>query len=131
MKLLGIQHYSIVITDVDKSRHFYREVLGMRELKPPDRFSTATWMECAGTEIHLIPQEDLHEGPSPARSERAVRDGIDTHIAFVVASISDAQTYLAEKGIEVMCGPRPRGDGVEQLYVRDPDGYLIELFEWG
>ena len=26
--------------------------------------------------------------------------------------------------------PRPRGDGVMQLYIRDPDGYVIEFFAW-
>lgn len=131
MRLLGLQHVSITVTDKEKSRDFYRDVLGMREIPHPDRFSTVTWLEAAGTEIHLIPADERHKGPSIPLSDVAVADGEDTHVAFAVASLPAAIAHLEQLQVPLACGPRPRGDGPHQLYVRDPDGYLIELFAWG
>lgn len=130
MKLLGLQHCSLVVTDLEKSRQFYGQVLGMRSIEPPDTLSDLAWFESAGTEIHLIPQVAYHKGPSIPHSEEAIRDGADTHLAFAIASVDAALSHLAAHNVEVLCGPRPRGDGPQQLYIRDPDGYLIELFAW-
>jgi len=38
--------------------------------------------------------------------------------------------HLRAHDVEIVGGPRPRGDGVQQLYICDPDGYIIELFVW-
>lgn len=32
-------------------------------------------------------------------------------------------------GLEPSAGPMRRGDGVLQAYFRDPDGYVVELFQ--
>ena len=36
---------------------------------------------------------------------------------------------LNERGIEIGGGPMPRGDGVDQAFFLDPDGYVVEVFE--
>jgi catechol 2,3-dioxygenase-like lactoylglutathione lyase family enzyme len=33
--------------------------------------------------------------------------------------------------VQIVCGPRPRWNGGEQLYFCDPDGYVLELFVRG
>lgn len=131
MKLLGLQHVSIVVTDMEKSRHFYGNVLGMRPLQPPGAPTTVAWFEAAGTEIHLILHQPGYNEPTIPQSAPSINDGGATHLAFAVNSIAATIQQLAETGTEIICGPRPRGDGVEQVYVQDPDGYLIELFVWG
>jgi len=40
------------------------------------------------------------------------------------------QATLEQHGIAILGGPMLRGDGVEQLYLYDPDGYLLECFHW-
>jgi len=52
------------------------------------------------------------------------------HFAFEVANLEEARQHLQAHDIAIVGGPRPRGDGVMQMYVRDPDGYIIELFIW-
>jgi catechol 2,3-dioxygenase-like lactoylglutathione lyase family enzyme len=51
-----------------------------------------------------------------------------THLAFEVDNLEDALQCLKTHNIEIVGGPSPRGDGVMQLYVCDPDGYIVELF---
>jgi catechol 2,3-dioxygenase-like lactoylglutathione lyase family enzyme len=36
--------------------------------------------------------------------------------------------HLHTLNVEIVSGPRQRGDGVQQVFICDPDGYLIELF---
>lgn len=60
----------------------------------------------------------------------AKRTGLATHMAFDVADLEAARQHLERQGVEIVGGPMARGDGVMQLYVHDPDGYLIELFQW-
>jgi catechol 2,3-dioxygenase-like lactoylglutathione lyase family enzyme len=47
---------------------------------------------------------------------------------FEVEDLEEAQRHLKVHGVAIVCGPRPRRNDGEQLYVRDPDGYVIELF---
>jgi catechol 2,3-dioxygenase-like lactoylglutathione lyase family enzyme len=52
------------------------------------------------------------------------------HVAFEVADLEEARQHLQAYDVTIVGGPRPRGDGVMQLYVCDPDGYIVELFVW-
>jgi len=56
------------------------------------------------------------------------RETLITHVAFEVDDLEEAQRHLKNSNIPIVCGPRPRFDGKEQLYFCDPDGYAIELF---
>jgi catechol 2,3-dioxygenase-like lactoylglutathione lyase family enzyme len=38
---------------------------------------------------------------------------------------------LQANGGELVGGPRPRGDGVTQVYLADPDGHVVELMQVG
>ena len=56
--------------------------------------------------------------------------GLATHFALEVTDLRALKTHLEHHGANIVSGPLMRGDGAEQLYVHDPDGYLIEFFEW-
>jgi catechol 2,3-dioxygenase-like lactoylglutathione lyase family enzyme len=45
-----------------------------------------------------------------------------------VADALVAAARLKELGIPLAAGPKQRPDGPTQIYVQDPDGYLVELF---
>ena len=40
-----------------------------------------------------------------------------------------ARERLDGHGVPLVGGPMPRGDGYVQLFFRDPDGYVLELFQ--
>jgi catechol 2,3-dioxygenase-like lactoylglutathione lyase family enzyme len=65
----------------------------------------------------------LEPGPSAAA-------GLASHIAIEVDDLHAARARLAEHGVELVGGPMPRGDGVTQVFFRDPDGYVLEYFQW-
>ena len=117
----SLDHVGILVADTTRSVEFYREILGLKEI--PSHFPGARWMEIApGAELHLI----------PGRRAR-VTDG-DSHFAFATLDLGpvierlDAHHVLwgNGRGIASTLSTR-RTDGVLQIFLEDPDGYLIEI----
>ena len=130
IQITDLNHVTIVVKDLDASRRFYGEALGMVEAQRPDRMTfKGAWMRQGSAELHLVQADWSCQPPGDALAvpnERA-DVGRARHIAFAVADLDAAQAHLASQGVAVVLGPRGRGDGVIQMYCYDPDGHLIEL----
>jgi len=129
--MMKLQHCSLVVRDLAKSRWFYGTVLGMEEVARPPNFTfDGAWFRGDESEFHLIAASDTTAPPGFEDPGPAGHTGLATHIALEVTDLSGTKAQLEQYGIEILGGPMPRGDGVVQMYVHDPDGYLIEFFEW-
>ena len=65
-------------------------------------------------------------GPAPV----ADRPAFASHLAFEVQNLDDVIASLGQHNIVIKFGPLARGDGMMQLFVHDPDGYLLEFYSW-
>lgn len=126
MHILRQDHTALLVRDLERSRHFYREVLQMKEVPGLGTI----WLRSGSAEIHLLSLEEAHTDQISAGNDhpRDLAEGHITHIAFEVENLEQVQQHLNDHQIQIVCGPRPRGDTGEQLYICDPDGYVIELF---
>jgi catechol 2,3-dioxygenase-like lactoylglutathione lyase family enzyme len=130
MKITGADHTNRRVRDLQRSLRFYRDVLeleslGLEEFHRKERPIVS--LRVASTFI-------LHLGLDPS-SEPGPTGGYD-HLALMVEE-TDAEAlaeYVRRSGVEIerrLEGVvRVQGEG-EALYVRDPDGYLIELKLYG
>jgi catechol 2,3-dioxygenase-like lactoylglutathione lyase family enzyme len=128
-----LNHAALLVGDVERSRRFYGEVLGLDEVPRPATFDfPGAWFRRGETEIHLIAEREPGRAAEmhPGYADDELARGFGTHIAFEVSSLEGAQRRLGELRVPIAGGPRPRGDGVQQIYVRDPDGYIVELYSW-
>ena len=78
------------------------------------------WYEWNGTQVHIIGQ----------RNEMAAKGlpGVGTHIALQVEDLEEAKKVLTERGIEFReFTPPPNIGNAPVLFVRDPDGNVVEL----
>ncbi len=126
----GIQHCALVVSDLERSRRFYGEALGLAEIPRPSSFAFAgAWFQAGVDEVHLILEGDttMRAGASAHGSGLAV--GLVTHLALEVDDLGAALGRLRGHDIEIGGGPMPRGDGVDQAFVLDPDGYVVEVFQ--
>ena len=132
MKIKRLQHCGLVVSDLEKSRWFYGTVVGLEEVGRPPNFTFAgAWFRCpSGDEFHLIVAGDTTAPPGFKDAGPGKHSGLATHIAFEVEDLAAVKARLEEQGLEILGGPMMRGDGVEQLYLNDPDGYMVEFFQW-
>jgi len=121
----GVVHFSIAVSDLDASRRFYTEILGLQLVTESSQYGMAFLR--AGDDYVILARSDDPIQRSPKDSRRA-------HHAFKVDAdrYDDAKTFLAAKGVEVF-EEEDRRKGVfvgRQFYIRDPDGTVIEFTEW-
>ena len=127
---IRLQHCGLVVSDLERSRRFYGEALGLEELPRPASFTFAgAWFALGDTEIHLLVEADTTGRAGTLPPGPSLAGGLATHLALEVDDLPAWQERLGEHGIPPAAGPMPRGDGVDQLFVLDPDGYVVELFE--
>ena len=120
-----IDHATLVVADLEKSRSFYAGLLGMTEVPRPDFGFPGLWFQAGATQIHLNIQSA--EAGRAGVTYDATKITRALHIAFVVDDAMDAADVLREQGVEIIAGPRNRPDGAVQLYILDPDGHQIEI----
>jgi catechol 2,3-dioxygenase-like lactoylglutathione lyase family enzyme len=122
-----IDHVTIVVRDLDRSRRFYVDALGMEEVPRPSFSFPGLWFQAGPSQVHLI-LEHAESGPAGNRAPAASSISRTQHFAFAVADALVAAARLKELGIPLAAGPKQRPDGPTQIYVQDPDGHLVELF---
>ncbi len=118
-----IDHFAIVVDDVDKSAAFYGDILGLTETPHPDRTPGFRWFIVDGSsQIHLIQKEF-----APFEKNKSM------HLCLATQDLDDMITHLVKNNIPYSDWPGKenavtlRTDGVRQIYVQDPDGYWIEI----
>jgi catechol 2,3-dioxygenase-like lactoylglutathione lyase family enzyme len=123
-----IDHVVLRVADLEKSLHFYRDVLGCTLDKV--QAGIGLWQVRAGASlIDLVPLSGMlgaRGGAGPGEEARNL-----DHFALQVAPFDDAaiRAHLAAHGIAVIeAGQRYGAQGTgPSLYIRDPDGNTVEL----
>jgi catechol 2,3-dioxygenase-like lactoylglutathione lyase family enzyme len=134
---LTINHFSIRTTDLEGTRRFYGDVLGLTDgPRPPFPFPGA-WMyrgdhgDIANAVVHIIGID--HEEPKGLDNYLGSRDekklvgtGSIDHIAFFADGLAGMLDHLESRG--VTCRQRTVPNiGLHQLFLEDPNGVTIEL----
>ncbi|MGB0387441.1 MAG: VOC family protein [Ardenticatenaceae bacterium] len=128
--MLKLQHGSLVVTDLDKSKAFYGDYLGMEEIPRSPTFTfDGAWFLSEGTEIHMILDADTTAPAGLPPAGKGEQTGLATHFAFLVDNVYEMAERAQNMNVPIVGGPMLRGDGILQLYLHDPDRYLIELFQ--
>ena len=122
-----IDHITLVVKDLDVASQFYRDVLGMRQVERPAFSFPGAWFQAGATQIHMnIAGEEAGEpGIRVVGAKNAPRA---FHFAFEVDDCDAAAGKLQASGHRLEVAPRDRPDGARQMYIRDPDGHLVELY---
>ncbi|WP_367754833.1 VOC family protein [Flavobacterium sp. WC2421] len=120
---LTLNHDAISVKDVNRSVDFYKNVLHLQEITNRTEKEGIRWMSLGdGKELHLI--STIKE---PVVINKAV------HIAFTTPEFDHFMNVLKEMKITYSDWAGSlnkisiRADGIQQVYIQDPDGYWIEI----
>ena len=129
MDIKRVDHYSIRTLDLEASRRFYTDVIGLSEgPRPPFDFPGA-WFQVGGNQLHLL------VGEQPTFRESKGVDSRDIHFAVRVRSFRAALEFLQSKGyrenpdddlMSMKVSPHATA-GFPQIYILDPDRNVIEI----
>src|SRR5881409_4505080 len=118
-------HTRYRVKDLEKTVAFYRDVLGLKELRRQrsGRGSQLVFLKAPGSDEEIEICKFDESGP--------VVVGPDlTHLAFEVEDLDKFAKHAASKGYQLSDGPHPSGIG-KIAFIDAPEGYEIELIERG
>jgi catechol-2,3-dioxygenase len=119
--ITGFSELTLQAQDPDALARFYREAFGLPELS---RGEDRVWLRVGnGARLGLW---------KPGAKEFGDRGGAHVHFAFAVepAALDALADRLRASGIEVR-GPLQHEGGDRSLYVRDPEGNVVEAWDLG
>jgi len=126
LRVRSVDHVTLVVKDLDSSRAFYVEALGMQEVERPGFSFDGMWLQAGDTQVHFILEHE-HSSPAGNPVPEDQRRPRAPHFAFLVDDAAAFLPRLEALGIAVASGPTERPDGAMQVFLFDPDGHLVEL----
>lgn len=117
-------HTRYRVNDLERTVKFYREILGLQEVKrhKSPRGSELAFLKAPESE-ELI--EICH---FPGSDSVQVQTDL-THLAFEVDSLAEFEQHLAKHGLKYSDGPTTTSTGTTFAFIGAPEGYEIELIE--
>ncbi|HZJ63761.1 MAG TPA: VOC family protein [Kofleriaceae bacterium] len=117
MSITGMNHFTVLTSDLDVTRAFYIDLLGLTEGFRPDLGFPGAWLYAGGEAIlHII----------AGRSLPVERRGVIDHMAFSARDLRAVAARLAERNIQYDLRRLP-STGSWQLFCFDPSGARVEL----
>jgi catechol 2,3-dioxygenase-like lactoylglutathione lyase family enzyme len=118
----------LVVADADRSRDWYRDVLGATVVR--EYAGTSCVLQLLGTWLLLV------TGGGPTRDKPTVSfdtpadpDRVSSEMIFRVPDCQRAYEVLRQRGAEFLAPPLVNGRET-RAFLRDPDGHLFEISEY-
>jgi len=127
--LKSIHHIAIICSDIEVSKRFYTEILGLEIIREVYREERQSWkVDLALNGNYVI---ELFSFPdSPQRVSRPEALGL-RHIAFGVEKLDSMARILESKGISSEPIRIDEYTGKRFIFIEDPDRLPIELYDIG
>jgi glyoxylase I family protein len=138
-----LHHAAISVSDLDKSIHFYRNLLGMSlewrmEHRQGESLERVVGMKNVdvsialltgwGSRIELLQYHSPKGKPYPTNKLQCDKGFI--HLAFQVENIDDLYKQLLGQGVQFNSPPLVLRAGVKVTYFHDPDWVTLELVQY-
>lgn len=143
MEIKSFHHTAMSVTDLDRSIHFYCELLGMKldwriDHKKSEALEKVVGLRNVdvsyamlsgwGGRIELFQYHSPEGKPYPP--DKPVCEKGITHFAFQVEDIDALHERLLAQGVRFNTPPQVIRPGVKATYFHDPDGITLELVQY-
>ncbi len=128
-----VLHVGISVSDMERALKWYGEVLGFNELLkddyvPPLGARICFIRGCGGFEIELFKYDAPKAIPADRLTPNSDLQTIGTkHAAFEVDDMLALKAHVLSCGVDIAHEVTMDGEAV--MFIRDPDGVLIELIQ--
>ncbi len=117
-----LNHIALYVVDLQRSSDFYKNVLQLQEIPEPFKDGKHVW-------FRIGPHSQLHV----IQGNKVQEHDINTHLAFSVKNLAKFMAHLDKLGVRYGSWKgepgktTPRPDGVQQIYLQDPDNFWLEV----
>jgi lactoylglutathione lyase len=118
-----LNHAALSVVNLQKSTAFYSDMLQLEVIPEPFKDGKHSWFKIGEhSQLHLI-----------EASKGIIAHDKSTHLCFSVESIEAMIERLEKNKIDYgnwlgdSKTPTVRPDGVKQIFLKDPDGYWLEI----
>lgn len=126
VKVSGLDHLVLTVADLSATVAFYTDVLGMEMQRFRAADGSNRWALRFG-----VQKINLHQVGHEFEPKARLATPGSADLCFLSEEpLADWLAHFAAQGIEVEDGPVPRSGAtgpITSLYLRDPDGNLIEV----
>lgn len=118
--LMGMRHVALNVTDMERSKAFYQDVLGMEVVWQPDPGNVYLSSGSDNLALHQLPNgQALAAAASPL-----------DHLGFIVSHMDRVQELEREfraRDVTILKPFKRHRDGSASFYCADPDGVVIQM----
>ncbi len=125
MPAQSLNHYTILTRDLEATKSFYTDVVGLTVGDRPPLAFPGYWLYCGGVPtVHLIGRRASDAAIEDSQSAPAATGRLD-HIAFACEDLKQMKSTLEQRGVKYDERVLPRLN-MTQLFYYDPDGIAVE-----
>jgi len=120
MSKLGIRHIALRVQDLQRSREFYENFLGMQADWEPD--AENVYLTTGGQDNLALHQVVQTKVPDQLES-------LD-HFGFVVSTKQEVDEFYQKAlslSLPIVKAPKDHRDGARSFYLKDPDGVVVQI----
>ena len=117
MQVIKFLHAALLVSDLDRAKHFYSNILGLSQVERPLKYP-GVWYQLGDFQVHLIAASTV--GETVVNFEKL---GRNRHMALSVTDLDLVKGKLISQGFPIQMS----ASGRAALFVQDPDGNVIEL----
>ncbi len=146
MAIIGTDHTSYTVSDLSRTLRFYRDLLGFEVVRERPSITNNYFRKIVGFPDGVIRDAMLripgsthflelfeYQQPRGVRQDLTPNNPGSSHIAYYVDDLSGMYQRLKDEGVEFVSEPIYLDEGPNTggwaVYMKDPDGILIELFQ--
>ena len=127
MPLAHLEHMLVLANDLEASRDWYERVLGLEEGPHPDFGVPVYWMYLNGQDVIHITSAREAMTVADTSPENSAKGGRPIHhVAFRAHDVAATLDHLRANDVPYI-EQQASGDSLYQVFVRDPNGVVIEL----
>ncbi|MEA1787000.1 VOC family protein [Arenibacter sp. GZD96] len=118
-----IDHSAIIVNQLEKTGDFYAKVMGLQEIPHPTNSPGFRWFNVQGnSQLHLIYKDTVVMKKHKSMHLCLSTQKLDAFIENLKYHQIPFEDWPGKPNAVTL-----RADGVQQIYIQDPEGYWIEI----
>lgn len=134
-----IHHTGLTVGELERSVLFYTTYFGLREIARNElrggMISAQTELENAVIDVALLAGRNVllellcYRSPVGRPQTPRACDPGTAHVCMVVQDLDATYEAMRQDGVRLHARPARLGAGTKMVYIRDPDGILVEVIQ--